>query len=297
MKLSIAGPLLLSLPLAQAASIRGSRHLADDCGVTSFSYYTPGDAYEITMPLYGGLDLTDMPDGKVNIIANVGEPCGDKPIKCVKISFAGSTRNERKAPFALYGDRPRKQYFNVRRPRESGVQLLEAWTYTDKECSEGESGYLSQEVDVIPGDEPLEGTVVLDTFVVAYDGTLGPATEDETDSAGQTTCKFFNDAIGYGFIYKADISLTDFICNYSMVDGDDPLAIEFDISASFRKWTGFNPYTNRRLPTVEEVTTFVGGLVEDNWTIGPSAPGLLSDSYIQGLSGSPYASATGFSLV
>jgi len=48
------------------------------------------------------------------------------------------------------------------------------------------------------------------------------------------------------------------------------------------------------LPTAEEVDSFVRGLIEKNGQLGPNAPALLD--YIQGLSGSPYASATGFSL-
>lgn len=82
--------------------------------------------------------------------------------------------------------------------KKSGKQLLEAWTYTDKRCTEGKSRYLSMEVDVIPSNEPLEGSVDMDTFAVAYEGTLGPATEDETGSAGEMTCDIFNDAFDYG---------------------------------------------------------------------------------------------------
>lgn len=80
-----------------------------------------------------------------------------------------------------------------------------------------------------------------------------------------------------------------------MVDGDDPLSIQYEISASFRKWTGFNSYGNHRLPTAEDLTSYVSSLVEDNTELGPGARGLLS--FIQGLGGSPYASATGFALV
>jgi len=111
MKLSLASLFLISsLPFGQAASIRGSRNLAK-CGVTGFSLYTFDRPYESTQPLYQVLDLTDVRDGKVNIIADVGEPCGAKPIKCVKLSFAGDTQKERVAPYSMYGDTPGSQFF------------------------------------------------------------------------------------------------------------------------------------------------------------------------------------------
>jgi len=90
-------------------------------------------------------------------------------------------------------------------------------------------------MDVIPADEPLKGTVGLKTFAVTYEGAKGPATEDESSLAGQTTCDFFSQAFRNGLIYKSDISLTDFSCDYSVMELGDPLVIEFDISASYEK--------------------------------------------------------------
>jgi len=160
MKLCLSSLFLVSfLPVAHAASICGdSRKLSSDCGVTSFSYYTFDQPYEYTHHMQEVLDLTVIQDGKINVIANVGDSCTAEPIQCVKLSFAGDTRKEWVAPYALYGDTTGSHFYEGS-PKMSGKQLLEAWTYTDTECMEGENGYMSMEVDVIPADEPLEGTV------------------------------------------------------------------------------------------------------------------------------------------
>jgi len=124
--------------------------------------------------------------------------------------------------------------------------------------------------------------------------TWGPANVVETSLVGDTTCYFFSQAFGSGLLYKSDISLAVFSCNYSAVSSDDPLTIEFDISASFKKSTGFNPYTNCRLPTADELNSSAKVLVEGNGAAGPYGPTLMSS--IQEKTTGPYTSVTGFSL-
>ena len=94
------------------------------------------------------IDLLEFSTCELNIYATVSENTqGDAGIKCVKLTLGSQVRKEKFEPYALYGNTGR--FIRSGKPA-LGAQTLKACTYTDEECSQGESGCL--EVDVYVKD-------------------------------------------------------------------------------------------------------------------------------------------------
>mgnify|MGYP003546513854 CR=1 FL=1 len=224
---------------------------------------------EYVTSLYSTLDLNDYPNGEISLIADTsGEGC-----KCVKLSFAGTTREERVAPYALYGGI--NGSFNTGSPggNDPTTETLEAWAYTDKACSVQSGNMSIQDLLIIPTTVPKQNTVTATPITVVYESTTGPVTDAETDEAVASTCDYFEDTLGYGMVYKSDIGLQEYECSGSALQGTAPLKIQFDITASFSKLDGFNPYTNRLLPNQEEVDKTILYMLQGG-TAGPGIPSL-----------------------
>ena len=149
-----------------------------------------------------------------------------------------------------------------------------------------------ENIFIIPTTVPKQNTITATSITVVYASTTGPVREADTVDAATTTCFYFQDALRYGMGYHTDISLRGYNCPWSTVPGT-PLKIEFKVTASFSKWDGFNPYTNRLLPDQKEVDEQLLLMLQHGNTAGPWMPSLhkyLKDTLSEG---NPYRNLTG----
>ena len=72
------------------------------------------------------------------------------------------------------------------------------------------------------------------------------------------------------------------------------MKIQFDITASFYKWDGFNPYTDRLLPDLEKVDEMILRMLQGG-TAGPFVPPLLEHLKYSLPENNPYHALTGVS--
>jgi len=133
-----------------------------DCENRVTDFYLINPALDDTdkdfmVPLPDVIDLAKFPRGKINIKAETFDCPRPDNIECVELSFSGDSRKERKAPYALYGNR--KRHFFEGKPHVGENQELKACTYTDRECLHDET-CKSVTLDVVespqdgPGDMP-----------------------------------------------------------------------------------------------------------------------------------------------
>jgi hypothetical protein len=136
---------------------------------------------------------------------------------------------------------------------------------------------------------------------VVFNGVEGGAvSEEESKTAAQILCQVITEYWGFGAFYREDVGVSSFECVgvlKSLSSTDTAVTIEFNTVASVSKGTGFNPYTNRRLPDSEELFQKMTTILQDNNEIGPSGPG--SRDYFVELVGpnSPYSSVTSFTVI
>jgi len=121
-------------------------------------------------------------------------------------------------------------------------------------------------------------------------------TEEEQAAATDKTCLYLEDAFKSGFFYRTDISVTNYSCTDVAIDGNSPLSIQFDITATVSKWDGFNPYTNRLLPDQEEIEGLIRQVVEFGRTRAPGDRDSLLTVLKNELS-SPYSASTALSIL
>jgi hypothetical protein len=117
--------------------------------VTGFELVDASSPYRpVILPFSPVIDLDDFPTCMLNIYATASSnTCGDAPVGCVKLTLASQVRREFAEPYALYGNTGR--FIRSGKPA-LGAQTLTACTYTDTECTVGESGCVS--VDVFIND-------------------------------------------------------------------------------------------------------------------------------------------------
>jgi hypothetical protein len=198
------------------------------------------------------IDLSEFPSCSLNIIATVNQnTIGGAPIKCVEMMLGNHTRMEKIAPYALYGNA--KQVFQSGQPK-LGAQTLKACTYTDKACTQGESGCL--EVAVLVKNCNTT-TIPAPTHSPTMSPSLKPTLMPTTKSAPTMTC---TTTILSGYCWKQNevVALKNLV-NTSIEDIDNFIDQRGNAIAEVR---GF----------VQEVRTFLiafideGGLLSQNLT-------------------------------
>jgi hypothetical protein len=131
-------------------------------------------------PQDGVIDLTTFPNCELNIIAETSSlpPAGSgrtltsstasscDPIRCVKLWLGNDVRRERVPPYTLYGDQP-PNYFDE--APDLGKQTLKACTYTDSDCTKGEAGCVTKDVEV-KGGGSISSLVLYDAATVYGSG-------------------------------------------------------------------------------------------------------------------------------
>lgn len=120
--------------------------------VTGFHLINPNldrDDMNFKVPLPDVINLSDFYRDEINIEAETFDCPETDEIECVEISFSGTSQNERKAPYALYGDN--EYHFFAGTPDVGDKQELKACTYTDRQCSRDEK-CTSVMVDVVKDD-------------------------------------------------------------------------------------------------------------------------------------------------
>ena len=272
---------------------RNLQQLDPSCQVIGFTVYTfnPNGEVASTNGLFSStLDMTDFNLGKTNIAAEITEGCQPR---CVKLTFPGVAKKERRSPYTLYGETNGK--VNKRSPKKSG--RLKACLYTDRACTQGEQGCYSMKLEVIPANTPLKaGPLTIDPFTVAFDGADGgPATQKETTAAASALCETIRSYWSYGAFYKSDVRVEEFVCSGQATANAKTLSIAFATTATVEKSTGFNPYTNSLLPDADELYESMTTFLINNWSIGPNAPTAI-DEFIANLGdeSSPYSTVTSF---
>jgi hypothetical protein len=275
---------------AAGNTVRG----AEQCRVERFDRFVRGfgDIPFRLIEYRGVLDLTDF--ATFNIVAAVTDGC--KP-KCVKLSLAGDEGKERGSPFALYGDVGGK--LRLAAPSRSGLQELKACLYADRSCTIGEYGCLSEEVDIIPVDEPLLAGPFTFTFLVVINGVENCALSEEEfiRVAGAGLCSVVDEhfsGIG-GAFFSTDLARTDFMCSAKA----DIAATTFQLDIEFGVRKGFDDdaFINRRLPDRDELFQKMTTVLQDNNEIGPIGPG--SRDYFVAYVGpfNPYSAVTSFTVI
>jgi hypothetical protein len=303
MKTTIIGTLsFLAFPFIRVQAQNGLRGLAPlnpSCGVTGFQLYEFDDeGIAQRAPSAFGfdttLDLTDHHLGKINIEAQVTDGC--RP-RCVKLSYEGREKKERKSPYMLYGDNNRKILQG--RPRRSGDQELKACLYTDKSCTQGEYGCQTLSLHVIPANEPLKAQYELKTLTVVFEGTEGSATAAQTTNAAAAVCETLGEYLRSGAFYKSDVGVDEFVCSGTAAAAEQSsLTIAFETTASVYKSPGWNPYGNLNLPDADLVYERMTDFLINNYSVSPGAPAAL-DYIVEKIndSTSPYSSGTSFTVV
>lgn len=293
--------LLLLTKIQAEHGVRGltnsTQKLDPSCEVTNLVVYyfdETGESHRFSL-FSGILDLTDFYQGKVNIQAEVTKECQPQ---CVKFSYDGRIHKERVRPYFLYGNKAGGA-MNKGSPRRSGE--VKACLYTDRNCSQGEQGCSSMNLDLIPANSPLKaGPLDLKPFTLNFDSTVGPATTEETTAAVDAICKVISEFWGFGAFYRADVGVNDFVCTGTAMANTNgaALSITFDTTASVHKSTFFNPYRNLLLPDAETLYTAMTTLLGDNGVTGPNGPQALA-YFVEILddASNPYSALTRFTVV
>ena len=243
--------------------------------------------------------LESFPMKKINIVANVGVPCaGTKPIQCVKLRLGTWERFDSKLPYySLYGDSiTTPGQLRVRKPNVFGWQTLEAWTYTNKNCTQGESGYNKIRLSLVKKQtQTIRGGPV----VAIYEGTnTTKVSYSDYLETSQVACNYIQEGFSYGFVYKGSLSTTKFICYPTKLNvTTPPVRIQYKVSVTFRISSELSYYINPDMPTSKEVTSFLKSLLVGQTTIGPGACDYLLDTMKNNiLPSNPYYGTTVISL-
>jgi hypothetical protein len=226
------------------------------CNVTGFSYYDK--LLNVTIPFQetssilgvrqARILLDKLKKGKINLIANVSPSCNQgETIRCVKLKLGNfSQGKERFPPYCLYGDVNGTIF--TRQPQQTGWQDLEAWTYTDSDCTIGESGYRKLRLHLVP--QTIQ-TVPAGPFLATHVGTTAlTATKSEVESMANATCEFMKLHLTYNVTYRASLSSMNFTCTYNLIAGiPPPLQIKYTLGATFQMSPFLGLYTNMDIPT------------------------------------------------
>jgi hypothetical protein len=230
------------------------------CGVTGFSYYNQSSNSVLPFPELSDpnrnkakLLLDTLKNGEINIIANVGPSCTNEQVKCVKLKLGDfAERKELYAPYTLYGDTPNGSIFTGK-PSKTGWQDLEAWTYTDSNCTLGEGGYKNMSLQLIPRTTQ---TVRSSMVTAVHIGTTATNfTFRDFNEMSNATCDFLKNYVSCGLVYKSWISVSSVVCKRSAIKNiPPPLQISYKIVATFKHSPELSKYANRDIPTSIELT-------------------------------------------
>lgn len=152
------GKLLFALLASSVGSIdaRITATPSSVCKITSYRWVhkVNDQVNDAEVVSAGDAYIGNVDDCEINIIAITEENCGNKlPIRCVKIQLGKEKREERDAPYTLFGDTlntPGGEYFFG--TPDLGEQTLQAWAYTDSGCSMGETPGPEVKLSLIGGD-------------------------------------------------------------------------------------------------------------------------------------------------
>jgi hypothetical protein len=283
MKATQSLPLLLVMltGIDSEQSLR-RREQSQSCGVIGFSLYSNSTStitpiYEdtncISNELRSRILLDSYVDGKINLIADVGESCDvSQPIQCVKIQLGDSIqRKENFAPYCLYGNNPNKT-ISTRRPQVTGWQKLQAWTYTDRNCTKGESGYRALSLHLVPNTIKTVKAVPLTAEYVNTNGTL--FSEKDLSEVIDATCDYMDEFSGYGLVYKQSMRVTNFTCRASLVQDVNSSSysralLRYNVGVTFQMSPNLNEYLNDDMPTSSELIGYLANVLRSEWTRGP----------------------------
>lgn len=253
------------------------------CGVTGFSVFDSASYSSKPIEPFtalggfalGRVILDKYPDGKINIIANVGPPCDpSKPIKCVRVNLY----DEQKERFPPYTAFPSVDDFDlaVVTPSQLGWHNISASTFTDTDCTEGESGSLEYSLHLVPTTQKTIRTGS-PPFIAEYVGTRTSSSyDDDTKAVANVTCEVMRRYLSDGFIYKFSMSLLDFHCVPIPVTGlSTDLKIKYYMAATYEMNEEVNMYENPDFPTQEKMIAGLATVFKSKSAVSPSGPTLL----------------------
>jgi hypothetical protein len=272
----------------------------ESCGIIGFSIFNSASNSTIPIGENDPFDpdrfrarvlLDTFPSRRINIVANMaGQSCDiATPIRCVKMKLGNFwQRTDRVAPYSLYGNDIINGGLSVRKPTQTGWQDLEAWTYTNGNCTHGESGYAKISLHLVPNTVQ---TILSGPLIAEHVGTTATTTPSVSinvyTEVANIACDFIQDALGYGFLYKGSLELIDFNCMGTKVvltaaspattTSPPPLQIKYRIAATFQISTDLSWYLNQDMPTISELNGFISRILLSEITQGPFAEDYLLD--------------------
>lgn len=164
----------------------------------------------------------------------------------------------------------------VVKPRKTGWHDISAWTYTDTNCTEGESGYLKYSLHLVPTTQKTVRTGS-PPFIAEYVGTkTSSAYEADTMAAANATCNFMQSFLSGTFIYKHSKSLVQFYCVPIPVAGlSTNLKIKYYMSATFQMNEELALYINSDFPTQKMMKDYLAKAFKGELAAFPRGPKLL----------------------